>query len=35
MRKFLFAMMFAAAALGAVASTGCKAFDKGCSTCGG
>ncbi len=35
MRKFLFAMMFAAAALTAVASTGCKSASKGCSSCGG
>ncbi len=37
MRKFLFALLFAAAALTTVAGTGCKAFHKGdgnCSTCG-
>lgn len=34
MRKYLFAVMFATAALTAVVSTGCKSALKGCSSCG-
>ncbi len=35
MRKFFFALLFAAAALTAVSAMGCKSASKGCSSCGG